>query len=100
MQTLPAPSNTVEGSPILKGEKMATVLLHSWELKPLVFDGVMAKGLVPIFFSEEPDVTKEFLQEDPENILKWHAMVMHRYAISVKVNTGHEKARLPVPIQN
>ena len=78
MQSLPAPSSVMEGSPILMGDNVATVLVRAWDLEAAVFDGKKARGPVPIFFSENVNLTKRCLEEDSTNTLIWHARVMHR----------------------
>ena len=68
MQTLPAPLSVVEGTPILMGDNVATVLLHAWELSAERFDTDTMKGPVPVFFAEEPVGTTEIVDTDSTNI--------------------------------
>ena len=78
MQSLPATSNVVEGSPILMGDNVATVAIKTWDLEAVVFDDKKARGLVPIFFSENTRLTGKCLDESPNNILAWHSKIMKR----------------------
>ena len=68
MQTLPAPLSVVEGTPILMGDNVATVLLHAWELSAERFNTETMKGPVPVFFAEEPVGTTEIVDADSTNI--------------------------------
>ena len=90
LQSLPAPLPAVEGSPTLMEDNVAVVQIHSWPIQGTVFDGQIARGPVPVFFSEDPVLTARCLDENPKSILFWHTRVMDRYVT-------HQCLELPVP---
>ena len=86
LQSLPAPLPAVEGSPTLMEDNVAVVQIHSWPIQGTVFDGQIARGPVPVFFSEDPVLTARCLNENPKSILFWHTRVMDRYATHQGLN--------------
>ena len=86
LQSLPAPLPAVEGSPTLMEDNVAVVQIYSWPIQGTVFDGQIARGPVPVFFSEDPVLTARCLDEHPKSILFWHTRVMDRYATHQRLN--------------
>ena len=86
LQSLPAPLPAVEGSPTLMEDNVAVVQIYSWPIQGTVFDGQIARGPVPVFFSEDPVLTARCLNENPKSILFWHTRVMDRYATHQRLN--------------
>ena len=91
LQSLPAPLPAVEGSPTLMEDNVAVVQIHSWPIQGTVFDGQIARGPVPVFFSEDPILTTRCLNENPKSILFWHTRVMDRYATHQRLNFPFSK---------
>ena len=90
LQSLPAPLPAVEGSPTLMEDNVAVVQIYSWPIQGTVFDGQIARGPVPVFFSEDPVLTARCLDDNPKSILFWHTRVMDRYVT-------HQCLELPFP---
>ena len=95
LQSLPAPLPAVEGSPTLMEDNVAVVQIHSWPIQGTVFDGQIARGPVPVFFSEDPVLTARCLNENPKSILFWHTRVMDRYAKTITRSITKELNHLP-----
>ena len=59
-------------------DNVAVVQVHSWPLLGSVFDGQVAKGPVPVFFSEDVEMATKGLNEDTKSVLRWHTRTMDR----------------------
>ena len=68
MQTLPAPLSVVEGTPILMGDNVATVLLQAWKLTTEAFGTRELKCPVPTLFAEDAVTTTERVDANSVNI--------------------------------
>ena len=74
-------------------DNVAVVQIYSWPIQGTVFDGQIARGPVPVFFSEDPVLTARCLNENPKSILFWHTRVMDGYATHQRLNF-----RFPKPL--
>ena len=50
-------------------DNVAVVQVHSWPLLGTVFNGQVAQGLVPVFFSENVELATKGLNNDPKSVL-------------------------------
>jgi hypothetical protein len=47
-------------------DAVATVLAHEWDLGPDMFDGVTARGPVPVLYAANPADARVQLDSDPQ----------------------------------
>ena len=68
LHSLPVPESVVSSKPLLRMDDVAVVVIKTWPIQCLVWDGLGGlSGPVPVIFTEQPEELRTTLSDEPDS---------------------------------